>query len=327
MLNLTVQRRPRWGGFNPGYSVGKNQMSVEDEPADDVSGVSKTPPLRNIVVATDLSVGGKAAVTAGAALAERAGAKLSVVSVVEPPKSPELQHPTEPGIAEWVNSQQDLVRMKVGLELEEAGLRSTLVHVSAGDPPSLVAAFAQKLHSNLVMVGAHRLSRFERVLAGSTGEEIIRHSACPVMVATRNGSGPFQRILVAVDLSPGFQSILDQASQLAQCDGSEVRVVYSEEPSKSFWRKLTFQDYRTHRQNDRRRFEESIRESQFPGQPQSIVLHGHAGPAVLREARKWDADLIVMGVRRFKLLFPTRIGRTSRYVLRHGDRSIMVVPN
>lgn len=326
MLNLKIGRRPRWVGFDSAQVEKEGPQRAGGRSEADHPSASSIPKLRNIVSATDLSLGGTTAIMAGADVAERSGAQLSVVSIVEPHQYPDLLHAAEPGIAEWVDSQQDRIRRSVERELERADLRDALVHVSVGDPARLVAAFTHKLQSSLLVIGAHRLSKFERVVAGSAGEEILRHSGCPVMIATRNGGAPYKRILVAVDLSGNSKAVLDTAVSLAQCDNSGVQVVYSEEPWKNLWRRLTFRDIRALRQGDRQRFEELIRESKFPGKPLCTVLLGNAGRAVLREARNWDADLIVMGVRRFKRLFPTRLGRTSRYVLRHGERSIVVVP-
>jgi nucleotide-binding universal stress UspA family protein len=279
-----------------------------------------------IIAATDLSESGGVALHAGSALAVRAGARLSVMSVVEPPRSPEMLYPAPAWRNEWVDQQQDLFRRRIEEELEEVGLGSALIHVSVGDPANLISAFAHKLRSNLLVVGAHRLSRFERILAGSTGERILRHSGCPVMIATPDGEGPFKRILVAVDLSRDSRAVLDSAERLAECDGSEVQVVYSETSSKGLMRKVTFQGHRSKLLRDRLRFEALVREAHMPRQPLCTVLHGHAGRAVLSEARNWGADLIVLGARRWKGLASTRLGRTSRYVLRHGDRSIVVVP-
>jgi nucleotide-binding universal stress UspA family protein len=325
MLNLEAQRRPKSEGFGSFQLVEEDPQPVGREPQFLAGAPDSIPKLRNIVAATDLSVGGSTAMMAGAVLAERNGAKLSVVSIVQPPNSSDLPQAADPGISEWVDSQQDRVRRRVEIELDRASLPFALVHVGVGEPARLVAAFAERLRADLVVVGAHRLSRFERVLEGSTGEEILRHSRRPVMVATRDGAGRFRRILVAVDLSRNSQAVLETAMRLARGDASEVQVVYAEEPSKGIWRRIIRRDSRTRRQADRRRFEGMVGECQFPGEHLATVLRGHAGRAVLGEARRWNADLIVMGVRRSRLLCPTRLGRTSRYVLRRGDRSIVAV--
>jgi nucleotide-binding universal stress UspA family protein len=147
------------------------------------------------------------------------------------------------------------------------------------------------------------------------------------MVASAGLRGPFRRILVAVDLSPTSLAVINTALEMAQGDASEVQVVHSEEASKSFWCNLKFWDPHGDLSGDRQRFEGLVRDSGLPGEPSAIVLHGHPGRAVLNQAREWEADLIVMGLRRFNFPFWTRLGRTARYVLRHGDRSIVLVPD
>jgi len=283
--------------------------------------------LRHIVAATDLGAGGSLAVTAALDLARRSGAKLSILSVVEMAQIADPRFASEPAGAAWLDMRQEEVRRSIDRTLETLGAGSTLVHVGAGDPPAIVASFVGKFRSSLVVVGAHRLSSFERVLAGSTGERIVQFAGCPVMVATGQGSGPFERILVAVDLSPNSPCILEYGNQLARIDGAEVRIVFSEESSTAFRRALTSRGYRgSWRETDRLRFEEMVRSSSLGGRAEHVVLEGPAGRAVLKESQRWEASLIVLGARTHRYLSRSRMGRTCRSVLRHGDRSIVVVP-
>lgn len=307
--------------------MGRNQSSGGPSFPPSFPGSGRLPWLTNLLVATKLNVGGADAVNAGAALAERTGAKLSVISVVEPPGSPERLPPAEGRISEWLDSQRSRVRKFVEKELDQTGFKPRLVHVSSGDPTSLIPIFAELSASDLLLVGTHRSSGFESILAGSPGEQIVKHSGVPVLAATRGGGGPFKRILIAVDLSIHSQPLLDWAGRLAWADGSEVRVVHSEGPLKRLWFSLTFRGYRIFRGRAWRRFIRRFRESEFPGHPQVILRKGHPGRAVLREARKWDADLLVIGMRRLSFPSKARLGRTAKYVLRHGGRSILAVPN
>ncbi len=310
MQNLKIQKRPGLQGHR--YPPSKHR---------------KPPRLRHIVVATDLSTGGATAVDAGAEIAGHTGGRLSVISIVEAPKRPDLIHPLEPGIGEWVDSRRDWVRQKVETELDEAGIRDASVHVAVGDPATLITAFGRSFHAGLVVVGAHKPSNFERVLSGSTAERIMRCSPCPVMVATGSGKSPFKRILTAIDLTHSSRSVLDQTREMAQVDGCKVRVMYSEESSRDLWRSLTLLDPRASRQRDWIRLEGLVGDTNLPGGTQAIVLHGHSGRSVLREADSWNADLIVLGARHIRFPSKTRLGRTTRYVLRHGPRPIIVVPD
>jgi nucleotide-binding universal stress UspA family protein len=179
----------------------------------------------------------------------------------------------------------------------------------------------------LVVVGTHHSSGFESLLPGSWGEKIVKESGVPVLATTREVDSSFRRILVAVDLSGHSQSLLDWASRLAWTDGAEVRVIHAEGLLRRLWIALTFRGDRTFRGSAWRRFMRRFWESDFPGQPQVILRKGHPGRAVLREARSWDADLLVIGTRRLGLPFTNRLGKTAKYLLRHGGRSILAVPD
>ncbi len=292
----------------------------------DLSGAEDQLRIRHIVAASDLSEGGRHAMVAGLDLARRAGARLSVLSVVEIPGSLDHTPVGDPAGGGWLELRQEEVRRAIDAELKEVGAENTLVHVGVGDPPAVVAAFAGKFLSSLVVVGAHRLSSFQRVLAGSTGERIAQHAGCPVMVAPQGRTGPLRKILAAVDLSPISSSILRHAAQLSVSDGAEVRVVFSEEPAEVWWQRLTPGRLKRRRRKDRDRFEGLVREAPLPERTEAMVLAGPAGRAILKEARRWSADLVVLGVRTHRFLTPERLGRTTRHVLRHGDRSIVVVP-
>jgi nucleotide-binding universal stress UspA family protein len=307
-------------------------METDDSSAVPALFTSRIPPprkrvrFRNVVVATDLSVGGASAVTAGAEIARKTGARLSVISIVEPPRCPELILPVEPGIGKWLGSQQDWVRQMIENELEKAGIESALVHVSVGDPATLVAAFSRSLDSSLIVLGDHKYSTMERILGRPNGERIARNVTCPVMIAARGAEGPFRRILAAIDLSPTSWSVLEYAGHLARFEAGEVRVVFSQETPARRWRGFGFRDFLASRLTCRHRVEDLVAGSRLPAGTQSAVLHGPAGKALLNEAQEWKADLVVMGVRRRKVPSASRIGRTARFVLHHGDRSVTLVP-
>jgi nucleotide-binding universal stress UspA family protein len=315
---LTVQRRPKWEGFKPDVSRNRKPELTEVDPS--------LPRLKEILVATDLGLGGTVALTTARALAHRAGANLSVINVVKPVKYPELFYPPDERVSDWLRLRQVTAQELLTDELAEMGLGSARTHVTEGDPGDQVIAFATESRADLIVVGAPSSSRLKKTFDGSAGERIVRHSPCPVLVTRGNSGRPFEKLLVAVDLSFASKRIIHQAGRLAECDRSDVLVAYSEECSTVLRRKLTFAP-RLGRKITWGRLETLLQASDLPQFPISTILRGHAGRAVLEEARRWDADLIVMGVRRLSFPLPTRLGWTARYVLRHGDRSVLFVPS
>ncbi len=57
-----------------------------------------------------------------------------------------------------------------------------------------------------------------------------------------------------------------------------------------------------------------------------VVSEGPAASAILEEARRWEADPIVVGTRGQGLLKRLLLGSTARSVLHHADASVLIVP-
>ena len=82
---------------------------------------------------------------------------------------------------------------------------------------------AERLGADLVVLGTHGRSGFERLFLGSTAERVLRTARCPVMTvppkapdAMPRGPVPFSRILCAVDFSDNSTRALEYAASLAK---------------------------------------------------------------------------------------------------------------
>lgn len=72
-------------------------------------------------------------------------------------------------------------------ELEEAGLKVEPV-VSQGDPKHVLLKEAETWPADCVFVGAHGMSRFERVMLGSISAAVAERAHCSVEIARHSGS-------------------------------------------------------------------------------------------------------------------------------------------
>lgn len=91
---------------------------------------------------------------------------------------------------------------------------------------------ARSKHAGLVVVGSHRLSAMERVLAGSLSYQVVAGSHCPVAVVPRLADAGADRVVVGADGS--HDSVAAVAYGAAEADrlGLELHVVHSwEEPA------------------------------------------------------------------------------------------------
>lgn len=135
--------------------------------------------LENIVVATDGSAYGDAAVKRALYFADEYGASLTAVTVVDmfPEQYAEAMRVIESleqkaaGIMEAVRKEADAA----GIELRTEILR--------GDPAEEITRFGRKNGAGLLFVGSHGRSGLKKLLMGSVAEKVVGLAASPVFVA------------------------------------------------------------------------------------------------------------------------------------------------
>jgi nucleotide-binding universal stress UspA family protein len=120
-------------------------------------------------------------VTAGPSVALAAGPHADSVSGIDIPRASMLaddQHPSaqpieDPNVAGYLNILDN--------ELEAQGLR--VEHVDPDGPPAeAIVAEARSRGASLVVMGNRHRSGWERLFKGSTAEQVLRDSPCPVLV-------------------------------------------------------------------------------------------------------------------------------------------------
>jgi nucleotide-binding universal stress UspA family protein len=280
--------------------------------------------LDNVLGLTDLTEAGNNALLTGLSLARRAAAGFIVISAIEPLACKEMLFADDSVLSGYFESLRIRTARRIRSYLEEAGDGSVPVHVAAGDPADLVAAVTSTVRTDLVVIGPHRRGLLERLVTGASGERIIRRVRCPVLVANSAQQKPFSRILVATDLSESHHRVMGFARRIAEVDSPRVRVVHAEKPPVEMWPE--FPRTPNDRESSKAEFIKLLQNPVSLPAWEGVLLGGPVGSAILRQAEEWDADLIVMGIRRHGFPVPSRLGSDTRYVLRHGNRSLAIVP-
>jgi nucleotide-binding universal stress UspA family protein len=108
-----------------------------------------------------------------------------------------------------------------------------LARLNAGDPEVEVTALfetghavtsivdnAASLGADLIVMGSHGTTGFERLLLGSVTDDVLRKAGCPVLVvpppADTASRRPFTHLLSPVDFSPASRTGLALACSIAQ---------------------------------------------------------------------------------------------------------------
>lgn len=143
--------------------------------------------LRHVVVGYDFSQTGHAALHRAVELATREPDHVLHVVCVIDPKKPIPSIPSYSGVdATYAARVQEVLAVETQHELDIAEVQSRVhffVHVRIGHAAREILALAREVTADLIIVGSHGLTGFERLLIGSTSERIVREAQCTVEVA------------------------------------------------------------------------------------------------------------------------------------------------
>lgn len=120
----------------------------------------------------------------------------------------------------------------------------------------------------------------------------------------------FQRAVIAAAFSPRLTAVLNEAFHFITLTGAEAVVVHVGSEDESTQRQLI----------------ESLEKSFFKDKiPEFMIEEGNAADALLRSARKVEADLIIAGALAKEALFRYYLGSVARSLARHADCSVLLL--
>ncbi len=135
-----------------------------------------------ILVPVDFSLASRTALHKARVLAERLGARLQVLHVVQPPAYPEIYaYATDSDFFEQARDKsQEILKSLVA---EEGPAVETTIHVIAGHPSREIIKFAEGNGSLMIIMAHLGLSGLSERVLGSVTEYVVRCAACPVLTA------------------------------------------------------------------------------------------------------------------------------------------------
>lgn len=146
--------------------------------------------LAKILVPVDFSSYSKEALSFAKELAALYGAGLQVLHTIEEPAYPYFY---TPGSSLSPVEQLEALREKAEEALDELLAETPGPEVPAerfvatGRPASEIARFAEDRGSDMVVIATHGLTGLERLLVGSTAEQVVRLAPCPVFTVKSFG--------------------------------------------------------------------------------------------------------------------------------------------
>lgn len=198
---------------------------------------------------------------------------------------------------------------------------------------------ARERAADLVVIGTHGRSGFQRLFLGSVTEKVIRKAECPLMVVPPrapdvNPDAPvqFRRIICAVDFSRSSLSALGYALDLAEEADARLTLLHVIEIPPELREHVVAPDFDVDRiraaaeAEALRRLRELIPEQAHTYcTVRTAVVEGSAYRELLRQAAGDQADLIVMGVRGRGAIDMLVFGSTTHHVIRAATCPVLVV--
>jgi nucleotide-binding universal stress UspA family protein len=250
--------------------------------------------LKTILFPTDFSPASSSALPFAVALARTYGSTLVVMHVV-PPK------PHRQVVIDQSPVQDDRVWQDARLKLSEfahernIGDTACRVLLERGDLADVIPELIREQAVDLIVLGTHGRRGVSKLVLGSGAEKIYRSASCPVLTVgpkVHPGEWKLHRILCPVDVVGDPEPFLHYALSLAEQNQAEF-IVLQAIPL------VPWQHRAAVEVQMRGRLERLIpRESRDWCAPQFLVRWEHPVEAVLQAAAEWEADLIVMGVRK-----------------------------
>jgi nucleotide-binding universal stress UspA family protein len=160
----------------------KPPMPIEGNVKEEVMDQShrrQNPHFRKVMVGYDGSKQADKAVEIAFSLAQSTDCKVLIFAVARPP---------EPATRVEVDAMLDDARehfeesfKRITKGAEEQGVNLETA-IAVGHPIQQIVHRAEADHVDLIILGRRGMSRFEKMLVGSTSEKVLRYAHCPVMV-------------------------------------------------------------------------------------------------------------------------------------------------
>jgi nucleotide-binding universal stress UspA family protein len=254
--------------------------------------------LKSVLYATDFSPVAEFAAPIAAEVARKFGAKVLAVHV-RPPQVYGLAPPESwPALQEAADRQVE--EQKKHLEALFRGVQNSVL-IGEGDTWEVISALIREKQIDLVVIGTHGRRGLEKILLGSVAEKILRRSPVPVLTvgphvtSESNQIAKVGQILYATDFSPASEGAARYAISLAEENQAHLDLLHVIEPRKA-------------KQHDPAsdlvhasvsRLENLVpTEAQLWCEPKYFVEVGDPAEEILKIAKRYKADLIVMGVKR-----------------------------
>jgi len=267
--------------------------------------LGKSVSLSKVLVATDFSEASNSALTCAASIAGANDAELLLVHALS--EEAGLPVPMEhlPAVmdCELRNARQQLAKIESD---SLAGVRHETI-LERGPVADVLEEVIRRKGIDLLVTGTHGRAGIKKLMLGSTAEKLFRRASCPVLTVGPSAkvTHEIRRVLYATDFGAASIHALPYAIEFANKPSGALALLHLTSPVPveymgPFW--YPTNDILETEEAEKQRSLKKLRDLLPSGSGLSCsvehVVELHFPPAgITGFARRWGADLIVMGVR------------------------------
>ncbi|HSP07487.1 MAG TPA: universal stress protein [Acidobacteriota bacterium] len=200
--------------------------------------------------------------------------------------------------------------------------------IGSGNPSEGILRTAREESADLIVMGTHGHTGYERFFIGSVTNRILHKSTIPVLTICKPSHHFIQddkdrpvkieRILCALDFDSNNKRIAELALSIAREYHSKIRFLHVV-PTKEA------EDWEAVERNANRSFRELVEtEKEESCEIQFVVLPGEPGNAILRTIEEENIDLLVMGHHTRKPIEELFLGSVAKRMVTDASCPVLV---
>jgi nucleotide-binding universal stress UspA family protein len=214
--------------------------------------------------------------------------------------------------------------------------------IGEGGTAAEILGKADAMAADLLVIGTHGRSGFERLVLGSVTEKVLRKAACPVLTVPKGvpdavpvPSVLFKRIVCAIDFSDCSLHALNHAMSLAQAADAHLSVVHVIElpadippdAHDNLRHPRSLREYVALAEEERgRRLRDAIPDSvRAYCSVETVLAAGKPYREILRVAAEQHADLLVTGIHGRGPIDRLVFGSTAQHLVRQASCPVLTL--
>jgi nucleotide-binding universal stress UspA family protein len=264
------------------------------------------------------------------AMAQRFGARITLMSVV----SPFWQTASSGDLSGSLVVDMDEIKRDLEMRLEGAFTREfadvTVDRVAEiGDPAECITRYAHTQGADMIMMPTHGYGPFRNLLLGSVTAKVLHDAQCPVWTATHVEEKPAlshvagRNILCAVDATPKSSPLMEWAAEYAKVTGGSLRLVHAVSGIQGWPERQLDREFEETLRAQAREAIEKLQNTVGVKTPLCVAV-GEVAGAVREEAERHNSDLIIIG----RGLLHETMGRLRTHahaIIRHAPCPVLSV--